>query len=150
MPQRQLACARQHRRAHRRDARLRRRARQELQREGRSGQHELCTPANATAWAQRGRDYPIGLCPPELEPAFLSVYQPARERHRFEKHVRDLERQIDERSRKLNDVERELRHRRDLSPQHRADLEARRRTLEREIRRLHERLRTDALLRMSR
>ena len=37
-----------------------------------------------------------------------------------------------------------------LSPQHRADLEARRRTLEREIRRLHERLRTDALLRMSR
>lgn len=114
------------------------------------GRRELCTPSNAAAWARRDRDYPMGLCPPELEPAFLSVYQPARERYRFEKHVRDLERQIDERSRKLDDVERQLRHGRNLSPQQRADLEARRRTLEREIRRLHERLRTDALLRMSR
>lgn len=114
------------------------------------GRREVCVPGNAVAWAQRDGDYKPGFCPPELEPAFLSLYQPARERYRFEKRIRDLERQINDRSRQISDVERQMRRPENQNSQKQSQLASRRASLEREIRHLRDRVRTDTLLRLAR
>ncbi len=114
------------------------------------GRREVCTPGNAVAWAQRDRDYTPGFCPPELEPAFMSVYVPARDRYRFEKRIRDLESQINDRSRQISDVNRQMRRAENQTPQKQAQLAARKASLEREIRNLRDRIRTESLLRMAR
>ena len=114
------------------------------------GRREVCTPGNAHAWAQRSSDYKSGFCPPDLEPAFLSVYAPARERYLFEKRIRDLQFQIDDKSRSLEDVIRQTGRSENQSRQRQAELAARRSSLEHEIRNLRDRMRTETMMRIVR
>ncbi|MBK6868219.1 MAG: DUF2799 domain-containing protein [Burkholderiales bacterium] len=114
------------------------------------GRREVCTPGNASAWAQRERDYTPGFCPPELEPAFMSIYAPARERYKFEKRIRDLEAQLSDRSRQLSDVIRQMGRPENQTAQKQAQLAASRSALEHEMRGLRDRIRTESLLRIVR
>lgn len=114
------------------------------------GRREVCTPGNAISWAQRSSDYKPGFCPPDLEPAFLSIYAPARERYVFEKRIRDLQFQIDEKSRRLEDVIRQSGRSENQSRQKQAELSAQRSSLEHEIRSLRDRMRTETMMRIVR
>ncbi|MGB3069531.1 MAG: DUF2799 domain-containing protein [Ottowia sp.] len=114
------------------------------------GRREVCTPGNAVSWAQRSSDYTAGFCPPDLEPVFLSVYRPARDRYQYEKRIRDLQTQIDDRSRRLEDVIRDMGRSENQSRQKQADLAARRSSLEQEIRSLRDRMRNETMMRIGR
>lgn len=122
----------------------------EWQRGWEMGRREVCVPGNAVSWAQRSSDYTPGFCPPDMEPLFMSVYTPARERYRFEKRIRDLQSQIDERSRRLDDLDRQLGRSENQSRERQADLRARRSSLEREIRNLRDRMHTETMMRVVR
>ena len=55
------------------------------------GIQSFCTPARGQQWGESGRSYTPGYCPPSLEGAFLSTYQPALARHNYEEALRDLD-----------------------------------------------------------
>ena len=122
----------------------------EWQRGWEIGRREVCTPGNAVSWAQRGSDYTPGFCPPDMEGVFMSVYRPARERYQYEKRIRDLQTQIDDRSRRLEDIIRDMGRSENQSRQKQADLSARRWSLEQEIRNLRDRMRTETMMRIVR
>ncbi|MBH1963864.1 MAG: DUF2799 domain-containing protein [Comamonadaceae bacterium] len=122
----------------------------EWQRGWEQGRREVCVPGNADSWARRDSEYKPGFCPPDMEPLFLSIYTPARERYRFEKRIRDLQQQIDERSRRLEEVIRDSGRSENQTSQRRAELSARRSSLEHEIRNLRDRMRTETIMRVVR
>ncbi len=122
----------------------------EWQRGWEMGRREVCTPGNAMAWAQRSSEYTPGFCPPDLEPVFMSVYAPARERYRFEKRIRDLQTQIDDRSRRLEDIIRQMGRSENQTRQKQAELAARRSSAEHEIRSLRDQMRTETMMRVVR
>lgn len=88
---------------------------------------DFCTPAGGAQFADKGGNYSPGYCPPGTESAFLSGYTPAHERYQFRRKVENLRNEIEYREddirklrskhghvdeRRINDLEYEIQQRR--------------------------------------
>jgi hypothetical protein len=114
------------------------------------GRRQICAPGSAAGWAELSSGYTRGFCPPDMEPAFLAAYTPARERYLFEKKVRDLQQRMDDRSRQLADINRDMGSQINQTAQRQSELRGRRAALEVEINNLRDQIRTESLIRMVR
>lgn len=79
-----------------------------LYRSGReAGLREYCTPANGFRLGSGGADYG-GLCPTDLDGAFVSAYESGRRLHVLQTRASNAAYQLDAKRSELADVEREI------------------------------------------
>jgi len=71
------------------------------------GLREYCQPANGYREGTRGVRY-VGVCPADLEPAFMASYQDGRELYQLESAVRTTSAQIKRRKTRMDEIEGEL------------------------------------------
>ncbi|NND37007.1 MAG: DUF2799 domain-containing protein [Gammaproteobacteria bacterium] len=72
-----------------------------------AGLREYCQPARGYREGTRGARY-VGVCPADLEPAFLSSYNEGRELYELESAVRTTSAQIQRRKTRMDEIETEL------------------------------------------
>ena len=72
------------------------------------GLRQYCVPAKGYETGSNGRSY-NGVCPADLEPAFVEALEDGRVMHRFEKAVSDLQSEINDIERDLDDDEDDIR-----------------------------------------
>lgn len=72
-----------------------------------AGLREYCQPERGYSEGARGAKY-VGVCPPDLEPAFLSSYNEGRTLYELEYAVRSTSAQIQRRKSRMDEIEGEL------------------------------------------